>query len=178
MKVLALPGPWPCLGRAAQGWAQAFVAQLRPHLEAVEVGRWPQEGEVGALAAPVLPARAFLAPIRLVLDCRPWPASWLERPLAPRRRAWVDLQLALADHILCQGPAQRDHLIGALFALGLVPPQTYRRDPCLARLVIATDHGLQALVAALRCPPPTPRWHRLPLVARKWALGLPHTALG
>jgi len=175
MKVLALTGPWPPPGPEGQEWAREVAAQLRPWLE-VDVGLWTRNGPWQAIIAPVLPPRAFFGPQRLVLDCRPWPPRWLGGGLRLPERAWRDLQLALADHVLCRDAAQRDGVVGTLFALGLVRPEAYRRDPCLERLIIAAEEGLQGIAAALARPPLMGRLWRLPLVARKWALSLPYMA--
>jgi hypothetical protein len=168
MKVLALRGPWPSLGPQGQGWAEAFAAQLAPWLD-VQVGTG--EG-CQAVAAPLLPVRAFFGPKRLILDTRPWPTRWLEETLRPKERARYHLQLAMADHIICESAVERDGIIGALFALGLVWPSSYLRDPCLGRLVICAQNGMKGLVDALSHPPTTDRRRRMSTVLRKGLLSL------
>ncbi len=168
MKVLALRGPWPSLGPQAQGWAEAFAAQLAPWLEVV-VG----EGEgCQVIAAPLLPVQTFFGPKRLVLDTRPWPSRWLEGALGRKERARLYLQLAMADHIICEGAVERDNIIGALFALGLVWPSTYIRDPYLGRLVICAQNGMDGLVQALSHPTPAKPRQRISVILRKGLLSL------
>lgn len=77
-----------------------------------------------------------------------------ERDIAPRwRRVWsasnrwyVNLQLTMADYIFCADERQRDHWIGMLVALALLPSQVYERDPSVRSLVGVVPYGV----------PPTP----------------------
>jgi hypothetical protein len=78
----------------------------------------------------------------------------------------------MADHIICESAVERDGIIGALFALGLVWPSSYLRDPCLGRLVICAQNGMKGLVEALSHPPTTDRRRRMSTVLRKGLLSL------
>jgi glycosyltransferase involved in cell wall biosynthesis len=92
---------------------------------------------------------------RLVLDFySAFPIEWLEIskriPHPGRRRVWsdsnrhyVDLQLSLADYLFCANERQRDLWVGALSALGLIPPSTYDADITLRRLIDVIPYGVQ-----------------------------------
>jgi len=92
---------------------------------------------------------------RLVLDFYSALAvEWLEIskriPYPRRRKVWmasnrhyIDMQLTLADYVVCASERQRDVLIGALSALDLVSPQAYDRDGTLAHLVGIVPYGVQ-----------------------------------
>ena len=57
--------------------------------------------------------------------------------------AYLDAQLTLADYIFCSNERQRDMWVGALVALGLIPPKTYDQDPTLSRLIGVIPYGVQ-----------------------------------
>jgi glycosyltransferase involved in cell wall biosynthesis len=59
------------------------------------------------------------------------------------RRHYVDAQLTLADYVLCSHERQRDLWVGALSALGLIPPSTYDADITLRRLIDVIPYGVQ-----------------------------------
>jgi glycosyltransferase involved in cell wall biosynthesis len=103
------------------------------------------------------PGFALLFPQkRLVLDFYAYFfIEWLSMarqriPDRRRRRVWgaanryyLDFQLTMADYIACAEHRQRDAWIGALAALGLVPPRTYERDRTLRRLIDVVPYGVQ-----------------------------------
>ncbi len=81
--------------------------------------------------------------------------EWLElaeRDIGRRwRRVWsasnrwyVNLQLTMADYIFCADERQRDHWIGMLVALALLPSQVYERDPSVRSLVGVVPYGVPA----------------------------------
>ena len=86
--------------------------------------------------------------------------EWLELtrriPHAGRRRIWTDsnrhyinFQLAMADYIVCANERQRDVLVGALAATGLLTSNVYERDRTLRKLVDVVPYGVQP-----GCPQP------------------------
>ncbi len=137
----------------------------------VEIGRDGKDVLGKVVISPALNLRLALGARRTVLDTRLWEPGWLT-DASRDRRAWRDLQLCLAHHVLCRGPGERDYIIGALFALGLITPQLYRRDPLLASYVLTAEEGPSALQGSLRGPSPWQWRHRLPLLLRKGALAL------
>lgn len=63
---------------------------------------------------------------------------WMEA-----NRRYLDLQLTLADYILCSNERQRDVWLANLSSLGLITPQSYDRDRTLRRLVGVVPYGVQ-----------------------------------
>ncbi len=89
-----------------------------------------------------------------------WMEFAFERPNDLHRKLWlaanrryIHLQMTFADYVLCATDSQRDHFIGMLFALGLVPPAVYERDPTLLKLIDIVPYG----VRPEPLPPPAPR---------------------
>lgn len=90
----------------------------------------------------------------LVLDAyTPLIIEWLElaeRDIRPTwRRLWsasnrwyVNAQLTMADYIICADERQRDHWIGMLVALALLPSQVYERDPTVRSLIGVVPFGV------------------------------------
>jgi len=80
--------------------------------------------------------------------------EWLEmaeRDFVRWRRVWtasnrwyVNLQLTMADYIFCADERQRDHWIGMLVALALLPSEVYERDPSVRSLVGVVPFGVPA----------------------------------
>ena len=60
------------------------------------------------------------------------------------RRHLVDLQLTMADYVVCSSERQRDVWAGALYALGLVTPSVFDRDASLRRLVDVVPYGVRS----------------------------------
>lgn len=86
-----------------------------------------------------------------------WMEFAFERPNDLHRKLWLaanrrylNLQMTFADFVLCATETQRDHFIGMLFALGLVTPAVYERDPTLRKLIDIVPYGVRPE------PPPPP----------------------
>ncbi|MCI0776791.1 MAG: glycosyltransferase [Chloroflexi bacterium] len=60
------------------------------------------------------------------------------------RRHLVDLQLTMADYVVCSNERQRDLWVGALAGLGLVTPNVFERDASLRRLVDVIPYGVRS----------------------------------
>ena len=60
------------------------------------------------------------------------------------RRHLVNLQLTMADYVVCSSERQRDVWVGALCGLGLVTPGVFDRDPSLRRLVDVIPYGVRS----------------------------------
>ncbi len=60
------------------------------------------------------------------------------------RRHFINLQLTLADYLVCSNDRQRDVWVGALCALGAVTPGVYDRDETLRRLVDVIPYGVRS----------------------------------
>ena len=76
------------------------------------------------------------------------------------RRLWTragqryaNLQLQVADYILCANERQRDAYVGVLGSLGRLTPRVYDDDPTLRSLIDVAPHGLR--------PEPAPERHPL-----------------
>jgi glycosyltransferase involved in cell wall biosynthesis len=92
---------------------------------------------------------------RLVLDFfTAFFIEWMELskrfPNPRQRNLWMasnsqysDVQLLLADYLFCSNERQRDLWVGALSALGLIPPSTYDSDITLRRLIDVIPYGVQ-----------------------------------
>jgi glycosyltransferase involved in cell wall biosynthesis len=65
-------------------------------------------------------------------------AIWMNK-----NRAYLTMQLTLADFILCANERQRDTYIGMLSALGLIDPTSYDRDDTLRRWIDVAPHGVR-----------------------------------
>ncbi len=63
---------------------------------------------------------------------------WMNQNLA-----YLRLQLALADFILCANERQRDTYVGMLSAMGLISPSKYDSDDSLRRLIDVAPHGVR-----------------------------------
>lgn len=66
------------------------------------------------------------------------------------RRAWLDtqrmylnLQLSLADFVICANERQRDAWLGMMSCLGLIPGDVYDRDNTLERLCAVVPYGVR-----------------------------------
>jgi glycosyltransferase involved in cell wall biosynthesis len=75
------------------------------------------------------------------------------------RRLWTragqiyaNLQLQVADYILCANERQRDAYVGVLGSLGRLTPVAYDADPTLRRLIDVAPHGLRQEPAPARQP--------------------------
>jgi glycosyltransferase involved in cell wall biosynthesis len=60
-----------------------------------------------------------------------------------KNRAYLTMQLTLADFILCANERQRDSYIGMLSALGLIDPMAYDNDDTLRRWIDVAPHGVR-----------------------------------
>lgn len=60
-----------------------------------------------------------------------------------KNRAYLTMQLTLADFILCANERQRDTYIGMLSALGLIDPTVYDNDDTLRRWIDIAPHGVR-----------------------------------
>jgi glycosyltransferase involved in cell wall biosynthesis len=58
-------------------------------------------------------------------------------------QSYANLQLQVADYILCANERQRDAYAGVLGALGRLTPRVYDDDPTLRRLIDVAPHGLR-----------------------------------
>lgn len=65
--------------------------------------------------------------------------SWYEA-----QRRYLNLQLTLADFVICNNERQRDAWIGFLSSLGLLSGSVYDRDRSLRRLVAVCPHGVRS----------------------------------
>lgn len=118
-----------------------------------------------AMAAPLLNR-----PV-LVLDFfSQFYVEWMEMgrdiDVPARRDAWTrarnvyaNLQLLIADHVLCANERQRDSYIGVLGALGRLTPALYDKDPSLRGLIDVAPHGVR---------PEPPPLHVSPAGLRPW----------
>ena len=64
--------------------------------------------------------------------------AWLET-----QRVYVNLQLTLADFVICTNERQRDAWLGSMSCLGLIPGSVYDRDNTLRRLVDVAAYGIR-----------------------------------
>jgi glycosyltransferase involved in cell wall biosynthesis len=110
-----------------------------------------------AMSFPLL--LGALAPFRrkplLVLDFfSQFHVEWMEvgRDVSSglHRRLWMhsqieyaNLQLQLADYVLCANERQRDAYIGVLASLGRITPATYDADSTLRGLIDIAPHGVR-----------------------------------
>jgi len=60
-----------------------------------------------------------------------------------KNRAYLAMQLTLADFILCANERQRDTYIGMLSALGLIDPTVYDADDTFRRWIDVAPHGVR-----------------------------------
>ncbi|MGI8554054.1 MAG: glycosyltransferase family 4 protein [Dehalococcoidia bacterium] len=65
--------------------------------------------------------------------------SWLES-----QRRYLNLQLTLADYVICANERQRDTWLGMMSSLGLITGDVYDRDPTLRSLVAVCPYGVRA----------------------------------
>ena len=83
-----------------------------------------------------------------------YPIEWLEQTkyeargrkraaLVRKNRAYIGMQLTMADFILCSNERQRDAYIGMLSALGLIDPAVYDRDDSLRRYIDVAPNGVR-----------------------------------
>jgi glycosyltransferase involved in cell wall biosynthesis len=105
--------------------------------------------------ASVVTASPFFEKPVLVLDfLSQFHIEWMEvgrdnyRGL--HRRIWTkagqhfaNLQLQVADFVICANERQRDAYIGTMASLGLLAPETYDQDSTLRRLIDVAPHGLR-----------------------------------
>lgn len=154
----ALPGARVTLARPA---GQEAVAPPEPTVRIVD---YRSNAELVRLAArhDVAIARNFpphfiplMGRTLLAFDgYTPLLIEWLEmaeRDFVRCRRVWtasnrwyVNLQLTMADYIFCADERQRDHWIGMLVALALLPSEVYERDPSVRSLVGVVPFGVPA----------------------------------
>lgn len=154
----ALPGARVTLARPA---GQEAVAPPEPTVRIVD---YRSNAELVRLAArhDVAIARNFpphfiplMGRTLLAFDgYTPLLIEWLEmaeRDFVRWRRVWtasnrwyVNLQLTMADYIFCADERQRDHWIGMLVALALLPSEVYERDPSVRSLVGVVPFGVPA----------------------------------
>ncbi len=64
--------------------------------------------------------------------------AWLDT-----QRAYLNLQLTLADFVVCANGRQRDAWLGMMSSLGLITGAVYDRDNTLARLVGVAPYGIR-----------------------------------
>src|SRR3712207_324942 len=64
--------------------------------------------------------------------------AWLET-----QRVYLNLQLSLADFVICSNERQRDAWLGMMSGLGLIPGAVYDRDATLRRLVSVASYGIR-----------------------------------
>ncbi|MGH2583822.1 MAG: glycosyltransferase family 4 protein, partial [Dehalococcoidia bacterium] len=64
--------------------------------------------------------------------------AWLET-----QRVYLNLQLSLADFVICSNERQRDAWLGMMSCLGLIPGAVYDRDNTLERLVSVVPYGVR-----------------------------------
>jgi glycosyltransferase involved in cell wall biosynthesis len=114
---------------------------------------------------PLVLASPFLRRTLLVLDFfSQFYVEWMEtgRDLyrGLHRRLWTrasqayaNLQLRVADYVLCANERQRDGYVGVLGSLGRLTPRVYDEDPTLRRLIDVAPHGVR--------PEPPPQRRRL-----------------
>lgn len=156
------------LGRALPG-AEITLAvpgdrgEVTPPARNVGIRRYYDNGEALFLARQhdVTVSRNFppqfvqlMGKTRLALDAfTPLFIEWMElsqRDILPKwRRTWMasnrwylNMQLTLADFIFCADDRQRDHWIGMMMALDLVPPSVYARDPSLRQYIDVVPYGV------------------------------------
>lgn len=81
--------------------------------------------------------------------------EWMELskrlPNPRQRKLWMasndhysNVQMILADYLLCSNERQRDIWVGALSALGLITPEMYDQDSTLRRLIDVVPYGVQS----------------------------------
>ena len=61
-----------------------------------------------------------------------------------RSRAYINMQLTMADFVLCANERQRDSYIGMMEALGLIGPEGYDKDDTLRSLIDVAPHGIRS----------------------------------
>jgi glycosyltransferase involved in cell wall biosynthesis len=99
---------------------------------------------------PFFASKTFVLDFYAVL-----PVEWLaisHRLMDPAvRKVWtsyaqhyVNLQLTMADYVLCSTDTQRDVWVGTMAALGLISPTTYDTDPTLRRLIDVAPYGVRS----------------------------------
>ncbi len=99
--------------------------------------------------APLFPKKTFVADL-----FSQYFMEWMELTKAESRgtkrdiwmnknRAYLTMQLTLADFILCANERQRDTYIGMLSALGLIDPMAYDNDDTLRRWIDVAPHGIR-----------------------------------
>ncbi|MEX0785765.1 MAG: glycosyltransferase [Dehalococcoidia bacterium] len=137
-----IPSPHPRLRLVASGNAINSLRQMMAHDVIISRNFPPQ-------------VLAMFFQKRLALDFfTPFFIEWME--LSKRienrgqRNLWMasnrhysSVQLTLADYVFCSNERQRDLWVGALAALGLVPPDVYDRDRNLSHLVGVIPYGVQ-----------------------------------
>src|SRR5262249_36784613 len=64
--------------------------------------------------------------------------AWLET-----QRVYLNLQLTLADFVICSNQRQKDAWLGMMSCLGLIPGSVYDRDPTLDKLVAVASYGIR-----------------------------------
>ncbi|MGE3599020.1 MAG: glycosyltransferase, partial [Dehalococcoidia bacterium] len=64
--------------------------------------------------------------------------AWLET-----QRVYLNLQLSLADFVICSNERQRDAWLGMMSCLGLIPGTVYDEDATLRRLVAVAPYGIR-----------------------------------
>ena len=137
-----IPSPHPRLRIVRCDGARAGLREMRDH-DIVIARDFPP------YALPFFRSKRFVLDFYATL-----PIEWLalsRRILhAPHRRTWmeyarhyVNMQLTLADFVLCSNEPQRDLLVGALGSLGLITPRVYDRDPTLRRLIDVAPYGVR-----------------------------------
>ncbi|MGI8554055.1 MAG: glycosyltransferase family 4 protein [Dehalococcoidia bacterium] len=60
------------------------------------------------------------------------------------QRRYLNLQLTLADFVICNNERQRETWLGFLSSLGLISAAVYDRDRSLRRLVAVCPHGIRS----------------------------------
>jgi glycosyltransferase involved in cell wall biosynthesis len=98
---------------------------------------------------PFFNSKTFVLDLYAVLPIE-WMAISHRLLHAPDRKVWttyaqhyVNLQLTMADYVLCSSEEQRDVWVGALASLGMIVPTTYDRDPTLRSLIDVAPYGVR-----------------------------------
>lgn len=58
-------------------------------------------------------------------------------------RTYLNMQLTMADFVICANERQRDTYVGSLSALGLIDPDSYEKDDTLRRYIDVAPHGIR-----------------------------------
>ena len=79
-------------------------------------------------------------------------SGWRRRIWTRAGQIYANLQLQVADYILCANERQRDAYVGVLGSIGRLTPSVYDADPTLRRLIDVAPHGLRPEPSPSRRP--------------------------